>query len=230
MEFRTLKADEIDVRIASVKPTGASFLLYKDARCDMRILDESVGPDNWQRSHQGVNENMFCTVSMYDDNKKQWISKQDCGIESSKTDGTENYKKGEASDSFKRACFNWGIGRELYTSPFIWIKPNEGEDIKYAKFSVADIEYNDKREIIKLVIVDKKGMERFTYGLSKPKATANNPKPTIKLEPIYCKVCNCEIKDKKKKDGTSVTAKEIAENCSGLCVKCWQENEALKKQ
>lgn len=225
MEFRTLRADEIDVRIASIKPNGASFLLYKDARCDMRILDETVGSVNWKRSHQGVNDNMFCTVSIYDEVKKEWISKQDCGIESSKSDGTENYKKGEASDSFKRACFNWGIGRELYTSPFIWIKPNEGEEIKYAKFSVADIEYNDKREITKLVVVDKKGMERFTYGIKKYKPKSDGPKPQIKTEQsLICKKCGNEIKEARCKNGAIQTPQEVSVITNGLCIKCAKEN------
>ena len=111
--FRDLKADEIDVRVQSVSDTGFSMLLYKDARCDMNILDETVGPYNWKREH--LRDNMNCIVSIYDKENKQWVGKEDTGTESN----TEK-EKGLASDSFKRACFNWGIGRELYTSPFIW--------------------------------------------------------------------------------------------------------------
>ena len=114
LKFRLLKASEIDCRIATVSQKGVSVLLYKDARVDQNILDETVGPMNWQRSHSRDNAN--CTVSLWDDEKKQWISKEDTGTESY----TEK-EKGLASDSFKRACFNWGIGRELYTAPFIWI-------------------------------------------------------------------------------------------------------------
>lgn len=114
--FRELRADEIDCRIAQVKKDGSglSLLLYKDARCDQNILDETVGPMNWQREH--TRENANCIVSIWDEKKGQWISKEDTGTESN----TER-EKGLASDSFKRACFNWGIGRELYTAPFIWI-------------------------------------------------------------------------------------------------------------
>ena len=111
MKFRKLRADEVDCRISD---KGLSLLLYKDARCDMNILDETVGPMNWQRSHSRDNAN--CTVSIYDTEKQIWVSKEDTGTESY----TEK-EKGLASDSFKRACFNWGIGRELYTAPFIWI-------------------------------------------------------------------------------------------------------------
>lgn len=118
MKFRDLRADEIDCRVATAKKNGVSLLLYKDARCDMNILDETIGPMNWTRSHSRDNAN--CTVSIWDDAKAQWISKEDTGTESN----TEK-EKGLASDSFKRACFNWGIGRELYTAPFIWVKPSD---------------------------------------------------------------------------------------------------------
>lgn len=111
MEFRELRADEIDVRIQSIKKNSKSvyaiFLLYKDARCDMNILDETVGPSRWKRSHDVINGNLFCNVSIYDEDIHEWITKQDVGTESN----TEK-EKGQASDSFKRACVNWGIGRD----------------------------------------------------------------------------------------------------------------------
>jgi hypothetical protein len=110
--FRTLRADEIDCRIAQVKETGLSLLLYKDARCDQNILDEVVGPFNWKREHTRDNRN--CIVSIKNPETGEWVSKEDTGTESN----TEK-EKGLASDSFKRACFNWGIGRELYTAPFV---------------------------------------------------------------------------------------------------------------
>lgn len=112
----------------------------------MKILDETVGPENWQRNHELINGNLFCNVSIYDEEKKIWITKQDVGTESY----TEK-EKGQASDAFKRACFNWGIGRELYTSPFIWIsdsavtlKEKTGQNGKktwttYDKFRVTQI-------------------------------------------------------------------------------------------
>jgi hypothetical protein len=118
--FRDLKADEIDVRIAQVKKNGVSLLLYKDARVDMDILDETVGAMNWKRSHTRDNAN--CIIEIWDDTKKQWISKEDTGTES-----FSEKEKGLASDSFKRAGFNWGIGRELYTSPFIWVNAEDTE-------------------------------------------------------------------------------------------------------
>lgn len=116
MQFRNLRADEVDCRVSTISEKGLSLLLYKDARCDQKILDETVGCFGWQREHYECKGNLFCRVGLLDDTGN-WIWKSDCGKESY----TES-EKGEASDSFKRACFNWGIGRELYTAPFIWIK------------------------------------------------------------------------------------------------------------
>lgn len=154
--FRPLKETEIDVRVQSVTEKGCILLLYKDARCDMNILDETVGPMNWKREH--TRENANCIVSLWDEEKDQWVSKEDTGTESN----TEK-EKGQASDSFKRACFNWGIGRELYTSPFIWVKAEDckiypikvnGKDIWKCndKFFVEAIKYDENKNIIALAI------------------------------------------------------------------------------
>lgn len=154
MNFRDLTANEIDVRIGQVKANGIVLLLYKDARCDMAILDEVVGAENWQREHYECKGNLFCRVGIKcrnpSDLTTEWVFKSDCGTESN----TEA-EKGEASDSFKRACVNWGIGRELYTSPFIWIPTtdNKGQqnykspDGKkcYDKFVVEAIKIENKR-------------------------------------------------------------------------------------
>lgn len=167
-EIRKLHADEIDARIAQIIETtmwsGVSLLLYKDARVDQRILDETFGPLNWQRSHQDIDGNLYCTVSVWDEAKKSWVSKQDVGTES-----YTEAEKGQASDSFKRACFNWGIGRELYTAPDILIdkakiestgaefrKTTKGKTtIKKFKPEVASIGYDDIGNINKLTISNK---------------------------------------------------------------------------
>ena len=153
-QIRTLTPREIDCRISQIKTTGLQLLLYKDARVDMDILDETVGAMNWKREHSRDNAN--CTVSIWDDEKKQWVSKEDTGTESN----TEA-EKGLASDSFKRACVNWGIGRELYTAPFIWITPqlcdiktDGGKPRCFDRFEVTEIGYNEHREITKLVIAN----------------------------------------------------------------------------
>ena len=178
MDIRTLRADEIECRVQQVKGNGCVLLLYKDARCDMRILDEVFGIDGWEREHQVVNGNLYCTVRVWSEKRNQWISKQDVGTESN----TEK-QKGEASDSFKRACFNIGIGRELYSAPFTWINLNKEEisekngkhTLNYkVKFSVKEIEYDKHREISKLVIIDQDGKERFKF-IKKTKQTKENP-------------------------------------------------------
>lgn len=192
--FRLLRADEIDCRVQTVlQDKGCSLLLYKDARCDMNILDETVGPFNWQRSHSRDNAN--CTVSIW--NGEQWISKEDTGTESN----TEA-QKGLASDSFKRACFNWGIGRELYTAPFIWI-PADKIDIRTnragkpqvkTKFSVSEIEYEGQK--ISYLEITGNGETVFAWGKKKaqPKATKPQPpKPYVPQNtaeaPDYRKLC-----------------------------------------
>lgn len=172
-KFRTLSASEIDARVSTVTAKGCSILLYKDARVDMNILDDTVGVMNWQRSHQLIGDRLYCTVSIWDDDKQTWISKQDVGTESY----TEK-EKGQASDSFKRACFNLGIGRELYTAPFIWIdakniKLEQMDNGKYTtkdRFMVADIGYDNAKNINRLVIrkVERKGPGDIVYQMGEP--------------------------------------------------------------
>ena len=170
--FRKLLASEIDCRVATVKQPsqdgkggGVSILLYKDARVDMRLLDEVYGAMGWKREHQVLDGRLYCTISVYDGRTGQWVSKQDVGVESY----TEK-EKGQASDSFKRAGFNWGIGRELYTAPFIWVNLSEKEWRKAGQgmqpninLSVAEIEYNGD-DICYLRLVDRNGAERFKWG------------------------------------------------------------------
>lgn len=169
IKFRMLNASEIECRISTVKPSGITLLLYKDARCDMNILDETVGPENWQRTHELINGNLFCNVGLNVNYKQEqaapvWVWKQDVGTESY----TEK-EKGQASDSFKRACFNWGIGRELYTAPFIWIpsdkcnlEPTERKDSRgnpiFAcedRFYVSEIHCESKK-IVSLSVRERK--------------------------------------------------------------------------
>lgn len=186
-KFRLLTADEIECRVALAKENGVSLLLYKDARCDMNILDETVGPDNWQRSH--LRDNANCVVSIWDNEKGQWISKEDTGKESN----TEA-EKGLASDSFKRACVNWGIGRELYTAPFIWVssdncliyeKKDKNNKISYAtrdSFVVDGIEYeDDKISYLSIKNCSSKKIV-FTWGHMKSgSGITNNEKKSISL-------------------------------------------------
>lgn len=177
LKFRALKAEEIEVRIGSVTDKGLSLLLYMDARAAALLLDETVGPMNWRCSYRDVNSKMYCSVDIYDSDKKEWVSKENVGTESN----TEA-EKGEASDGLKRAVATWGV-RELYTSPFLWIskdnlkshekKTFNGKDVwkSYDKFTVSDIEIElngYSRKITKLVITNTStGAVCFEWSLDK---------------------------------------------------------------
>lgn len=164
-EIPLLTANDVECRIKKITNEGAVLLLYKTARVDMRILDEVYGSMNWQRHHEVINDNLFCTISIWDSEKSQWVSKQDVGTESN-----AEAEKGQASDAFKRAGFAWGIGRELYDAPFIWIS---GKVSKYDRFHVTDIQYDrEKQAFTRLVICDDKGKERYRLGTK-----TDRPKP-----------------------------------------------------
>lgn len=172
IKFRKLRANEIDARVATINDKGCSLLLYKDARVDQNILDETVGPENWQRFHHLIGQNLYCTVQIFCKDLEMWVGKQDVGTESY----TEK-EKGQASDSFKRACFNWGIGRELYTAPFIWVKakdmnlePKNGKYTTYDTFTVKSIDYDQDGNINKLEIVNNK-TKKVVFSLGKSDST-----------------------------------------------------------
>lgn len=199
-QFRKLKADEIDVRINQIASNYCTMLLYKDARCDMNILDETVGAMNWKREHTRDNAN--CIVSIYDDEKEMWVSKEDTGTES-----FAEQEKGLASDSFKRACVNWGIGRELYSSPNIITFPRQDMGVKdrpeffendKGKFTtktyfwVEIIDYDEAENIKDLIIRDNKNHIRFS------KLTKEKDKELTKLcETMKKLIVANEEKDKK---------------------------------
>lgn len=180
MEFRKLKPDEIEVRVGMAKQTGCSLLLYKDARCDMNILDETVGAENWQRDHKELKGNLYSMVGIWDKEKKLWVWKCDCGAESN-----AEKEKGEASDSFKRACVNWGIGRELYTSPFIWINNQNCKIEKYGnsykvkdKFKVKKISYKDNK--ISELEIENTETHKVVYSFGKIQITEKSePKKVV---------------------------------------------------
>ena len=190
--FRLLRADEIDCPIATINEKGLSLLLFKDARVDQTILDETVGPDRWQRNHEVVDGKLFCNVGIRFERENgfgEWVWKQDVGVVSY----TEK-EKGQASDSFKRACFNWGIGRELYTSPFIWIgadkckiaQRNDGKYMCYDKFSVGEIEYTDgKISYLCIKNNSRKGECVYTFGKS-----SKGKKITVAMLNTLKKMCD----------------------------------------
>lgn len=176
LDFRPLKASEIDVRIGNVAKSGSGFflLLYKNARVDQTILDETVGQWNWQCKYYQVKNTMVCSVGIYNEERKEWLWKDNGGDD----DYQAEQVKAELSDAFKRACFNWGIGRELYYSPKIWVN-QDGENDSKDHYSVKVIEYDTNKRITNLVIVnDKTKKVVFRYG--KDTKTAENADLTPK--------------------------------------------------
>ncbi len=230
MKFRDLKASEIEVRIQSAKEKGVVLLLYKDARVDMNVLDETIGPERWQREHYECKGNLFCRVGIQMDDGS-WVWKSDCGTESN----TEA-QKGEASDSFKRACFNWGIGRELYTSPFVWvpadkcnIKNNNGRYACYDRFRVSSITIEDKVITGLSIINENTGRVAFTYGKNTASDNAPAPsQPPAELDKVICPQCGKQVLSKADKDGKMHTAAEVLRMCGGVCVECGRAKHMQK--
>lgn len=175
--FRLLRADEIEARVSQVNEKGIVILLYQDARCAMNALDEEFGPLGWKNDYELIDGQLFARISVWDEDKGQWISKMDVGVESN----TEEVK-GRSSDAFKRAAVRWGLGRELYTAPFIWISADKakittgknGKLACYDKFSVSEVGYDANRNICRLVVKNNKGQVVYTFG----NAVAEPPKPT----------------------------------------------------
>lgn len=187
--FRGLEPDEIEVRVGSISQKGASLLLYKDARCDMNILDSVFTPFGWERKHEAIKNNLFCSVGIKAESG-EWVWKQDCGTESN----TEK-EKGEASDSFKRACFNWGIGRELYTAGKIFVscqtEASGGNKYKlknpfeFYGVKVRSIEYDEttkQRTIVGLVIEDRNG--EIIYSRNAKATPTKKPTPKASTKDI----------------------------------------------
>ena len=225
-EIRLLSKEDIEVRVAQTlagnNKVRVNLLLYKNARVDMKIMDELFTPMGWKRTHKLIGDRLYCSVEVYNPETKEWICKEDVGVESN----TEA-EKGQASDSFKRACVNWGIGRELYTAPKITIELNENEYTKdqnsrikvWAYFSVKSIGYDSKtRTITSLEIQDKYGNVRFSMGgsvqqsQSEPSqavkarraAKANSPAPAAyqpMSEEMYWKIVAAYAQGKLTKTG-----------------------------
>ena len=209
MSFRRLRADEIECRVAQVAKTGSiSLLLYKDARCDQRILDETYGEFNWKKEYREIKGNLFCTVFIKSP-EGEWVGKEDVGTESNMES-----QKGEASDAFKRACFNWGIGRELYTAPTIWIKASDytpGGKSTYDRFGVTEIAYDENGRICRLSI-DNLNSKKNVFKWSSGQAEAR-PEVDEKAEAIGKQIIpDAKIRAlKKKADNDKVDTAKICE-------------------
>ena len=160
-EFRKLKASELQCKTTDTKFKGsATILIYKDARVDQRVLDETVGPMRWQKDYKEIDGKVYCGVAIKNSDTGEWVWKFDCG-----TEGNFEAEKSEASDAFKRACFNWGLGRELYDTPKIKIKCPDSyyySDKLNMTFTVKSIEW-DGDTLMDLVIVDRNDHIVYDY-------------------------------------------------------------------
>ena len=211
---------DVQLRVAQLQTTSygtyATLLCYKDSRVDMKILDEIYGPLNWKKEHLMIGDNIFCTISIYDPEKKEWIPKTDVGTESN-TEAT----KGAVSDSMKRASVLWGIGRELYQAPFIRFKLHDnevsmgtnGKPKTYARFAVGRMTYDkEKNAFTEFTVIDAEGNVRFSLEKSEVKSvpapkhiTAPIPEPEPK-QPVgvflnsVCHDCGAEIKSQRVAD------------------------------
>lgn len=184
--FRLLKADEIEVKVKQVKEKGAVALIYKTSRVDMDILDETLGAENWTTDYKEIKGNLYCGIGIRTNANQPFVWKWDCGIES-REDEEGNEKKGEASDAFKRAGFKVGIGRELYSSPFIFLSVEtelDGKKYKlknpFESYSVSKIEYDSDDKISALEIVNSKGLVVYAY----PKQSAGATKLVAKQQTL----------------------------------------------
>lgn len=235
---------DVELRVSQLQQTTYGYyvnlLCYKDARCDMKVLDTVFGPMNWTRTHEVINGNLFCTVSIWDEDKKQWIAKQDVGVESN----TEA-AKGQASDSFKRACTNVGIGRELYEAPEIRFKLNDtevsmganGKPKTYSKFHVGIMNYNKELgRFTEFTVLDSDGNLRFelkpeyrneaSFSSSAPPSRTQEQRAVPPTSPVFtsgsafCSECNAHI--------TSPKVAEYSMKKYGrvLCYKCQKLHNA----
>lgn len=186
IKFPLLTSEDVEVKVKQITKSGALLLLYKTARVDARVLDETVGPLNWTCDFREVKDNLFCRIGVREDESKDFVYKEDCGIESGQDDGNE--KKAEASDAFKRAAVKWGIGRELYTSPQIWADVATVErngkwflQDPFAKYVVTRFECNETTRVITALEIRnaKSGIPVFNWELPTDGAMAKKMVKTI---------------------------------------------------
>lgn len=224
--FRLLRPDEIECRVQRCTEKGVSLLLYKTARTDADLLDETVGADKWENDFKLVDGVLYGGLGVDYGNGLVW--KWDAGTESN----TEA-EKGRASDAFKRAGFKHGIGRELYSAPFVWVPAANCAKLKQDRggrwtcndrFDVASIEYDASEHIVALTITSN-GNTVYSFGgrAKSGQATSGRSKP--QEEPVICDGCNTPIRPAKKSDGSVWSVKDLREYSNRmygqtLCAKC----------
>lgn len=195
LEFRTLKAEEIEVRPQSVKNGKATMLLYIDSRAVVSLLNETVGSMNWQSEFYQVGEQTIGKIGIYDEDRDIWVWKSDVGSESN-----VEAEKGKISDTYKRVLSRWGV-QELYSAPrIVWDDDGYGN----TGYKVSHIEYDNNRNIISLQIVNRWGKEAFkwTKGTETPQ-TIQKPVNEPKMDNMT--ILKEFYETHKRQDGINVT-------------------------
>lgn len=221
--FRLLKPDEIECRVQTCKDNGVSLLLYKTARTDADLLDETVGAENWENDFKLVDGVLYGGIGV--DYGKGLVWKWDAGTESQ----TES-DKGRASDAYKRAGFKHGIGRELYSAPSIWIGSDKctikqgknGKPACFDDFEVAEIRYDDQERIsnIRIVIGDR---TVYSFGSAVP-VPGRSTTPVSEMQ-FRCERCGDVLRPYTDKNGKNVPIRKHAEGSKAkfgrvLCLDC----------
>lgn len=93
---------------------------YVTNRAIQNRLDEVCGPENWYNDFKpwhtnGKKESQLCGIAIYFEGRgfiTKWDGAEDSDIEP---------VKGGLSDSMKRAAYQWGIGRVLYSLDTVWV-------------------------------------------------------------------------------------------------------------
>lgn len=225
---RLLEADEIETRVSRyTEGEGASLLLYKTARVDMDILDETYGAAAWQNRYLEIKGVLYCGIAV------DGVWKWDCGVESN-----ASAEKGEASDAFKRAGFRWGIGRELYSAPFIWIpeetfrtKVVNGKRMPKDHFIVNAIEYNAKRKICFLQIKNASSKKVvFTYGKASTAGTRAQANPSSEKGAFMCELCGAPVAGYGKNPPAAMWKYTKSKYGKGLCAECAKKVAAAQEK
>ena len=225
---RLLEADEIETRISQyIEGKGVSLLLYKTARVDMDILDETYGAGAWQDDYKEIKGVLYCGIAV------DGVWKWDCGVESNAA-----AEKGEASDAFKRAGFRWGIGRELYSAPFIWIpegkfetKMVKGKKVPKDRFVVEAIQYNTKRKICFLQIKNVNSQKVvFAYGKASKASIQAQADPSGEKGTFMCELCGAPVAGYGKNPPTAMWKYTKGKYGKGLCAECAKKVAAAQEK
>ena len=171
IEWPLLQPEDIEVKVCSTKDGVTTLLLYQDARCTMEAFDNKFGPMNWQISYKAVGDQVYGSLSVYDESRGIWITKEDTGDKSNISED-----KGQSSDILKRCAVRWGFARELYSTPRINI-PAAGQR-ENRRFSVKSITYDERRECSSLTIVDGRGNEVFSWAKGQERPYIPSQAPT----------------------------------------------------